>query len=70
MAEPRKLFSVRYFPSGCVFSVPVGHKARLLPYRQANRVAKRLKRSGVDVIVYSMFVNHRPAVATVQPTFF
>lgn len=54
-SKTRKLFAVRIHRCG-IFGVPVGHKARLLSRSAALRVARRLRRSGLDVTCDAMHV--------------
>lgn len=58
--KPRKLYQIRNYRAGYTFGVTVGHKARLLPRGAAERIAKRLRKSGLDVTIASMVVNTTP----------
>jgi hypothetical protein len=55
--KTRKLYSVRHHPSGLVFGCNVGHKARILPRVAALRIAKRLRRSGLEITCWPIIVN-------------
>lgn len=49
----RNLYEVRYFPTGSAYSRNLSRKSRILPYRRALAVIRRLKRSGVDAVLGS-----------------
>jgi hypothetical protein len=51
--KTKTLTEIRYFPAGSTFSRPVGFKHRLLPAATARRIAKRLRKSGVNVTLAS-----------------
>ncbi len=58
--KPRKLYQVRHYRIGYTFGVGVGHKSRLLPRSAAARIAKRLRKSGLDVTIAPVLVNTTP----------
>jgi hypothetical protein len=47
------LWEVRYFPSGSGVSRNLSRKSRILPYRKAAAVVRRLKHAGVDAVLGS-----------------
>lgn len=49
----RNLYEVRYFPAGSAYSRNLSKHGRILPYRRALAVIRRLKRSGVDAVLGS-----------------
>lgn len=49
----RNLYEVRYFPAGSAYSRNLSRKSRILPYRHALAVIRRLKRAGVDAVLGS-----------------
>lgn len=49
----RNLYEVRYFPAGSAVSRNLSRKGRILPYRRALAVIRRLKRAGVDAVLGS-----------------
>lgn len=55
--KTRKLYQIRIHTFGLTFGKTVGHKARILPRAAAQRVAKRLRKSGHDVELFPMLVN-------------
>ena len=59
----RTLYSVRYYRTGHVIGTAIGHKAGLVPLRTARRIARRLRRSGLDVQLASMVVRLTPGQA-------
>jgi hypothetical protein len=63
MTKTRKLYQVRNHRAGYTFGQTVGHKCRLLPRAAAARVAKRLRRAGLDVSISPVSVNVTPAQA-------
>lgn len=60
--KTRKLYQIRVHHSGC-FGRQVGHKARLLPRTAALRVAKRLRKCGLDISTDPILVNVTPEQA-------
>jgi hypothetical protein len=50
----KQLYSVRYYPEGKRFSEIVGHKYRLVSFRLAVKLVRRLKKSGIDAF-YTKF---------------
>jgi len=57
MTKTRKLYQIRIHTFGHTFGKTVGHKARILPRNAAQRIAKRLRKSGHDVELFPMQVN-------------
>jgi hypothetical protein len=56
-----KLYAVRHHPmNGAWSGRTVGHKARLLPYKAAQRVAKRLRKAGLFITTSPLIVNTTP----------
>ncbi len=49
----RNLYEVRYFPAGSAYSRNLSKHGRILPYRRALAVIRRLKRAGVDAVLGS-----------------
>lgn len=49
------MYEVRYYPSDASYSKNVGRKCRLLPFRSAQAVVRRLKKAGVDAFVGQKF---------------
>lgn len=47
------LYEVRYFPAGSAVSQNLSRKSRILPYRKAQAIVRRLKMAGVDAIIGS-----------------
>lgn len=47
------LYEVRYFPAGSAVSQNVSRKSRILPYRKAQAIVRRLKKSGVNACIGS-----------------
>ena len=47
------LYEVRYFPAGSAFSQNVSRKSRILPYRKAQAIVRRLKKAGVNACIGS-----------------
>ena len=41
-------YAIRYYPNESAYSNYVGFKAKLLKFKDAVKVVKRLKKSGVD----------------------
>jgi hypothetical protein len=60
MIKSRKLYQVRYYAEGATFGVTVGFKCRLMPRSAAARIAKRLRRAGLDVKISPLSVNCTP----------
>jgi hypothetical protein len=48
-----KLYEVRYFPAGSGVSKNISSKCRIVPFRKAQAIVKRLKKAGVDAVVGS-----------------
>jgi len=61
--KTRKLYQVRNTRPGYTFGQTVGHKCRLLPRAAAMRVAKRLRRAGIDATISPLIVNVTPEQA-------
>lgn len=59
--KTRKLYSVRYYELDKVFGKHAGYKGRLLPRVAAQRVARRLRKAGLDVQISPLVVNVTPA---------
>lgn len=57
MTKTRKLYQIRNHRAGHTFGQTVGHKCRLLPRAAAARIAKRLRRAGLDVTIAPVVVN-------------
>ena len=57
MIKTRKLYQIRNYRAGYTFGQTVGYKCRLLPRAAAMRVAKRLRRSGLDIQIAPVQVN-------------
>lgn len=56
--KARKLYVVRHHGNGGLWGgKPVGHKARLVPYRAAQRIAGRLRASGLFITTDPLLVN-------------
>lgn len=53
MTKTINLYEVRYYPSGSAVSQNVSRKCRILPYRKALAVIRRLKKSNVDAVIGS-----------------
>ena len=49
----KTLYEVRYYPAGSRVSQNVSRKCRVIPYRKALAVIRRLKKSGVDAVIGS-----------------
>lgn len=47
------LYEIRYFPAGAGTSRNLSHKGRILPYRKAQAIVRRLKTAGVDAVIGS-----------------
>jgi hypothetical protein len=47
------LYEVRYYPTNNAISQRIGNKCRLVAYRKAQAIVRRLKKSGVDAVVGS-----------------
>lgn len=47
------LYEVRFFPAGAGVSRNLSRKGRILPYRKAQSIVRRLKQAGVDAIIGS-----------------
>jgi hypothetical protein len=56
----RTLYGVRHYPAGERFSRHVGHKGRLVPRNAAARIARRLKRAGIDAFVHPYTIHVTP----------
>lgn len=56
----RKLYQVRVYAEGAVIGRHLGYKMRLLPFRPAQRVMKRLRRAGLDIMIVPILVNCTP----------
>jgi len=61
-ARPRKLYRVMIW-RGDSYGKPLGFKGRLLPRRAAQRIAKRLSRSGLSASIAPLRVNVTPPQA-------
>lgn len=66
-------YDLRYYPSPTAYSKRVGFKARLLPYREAVKVVRKLKKMGVDAFYSKMEINvwrviHRPTFRKLMKT--
>lgn len=48
-----KLYEVRVFAPGSAFSRNLNRKCRIIPFRKAQAVARRLRRRGIDAVVGS-----------------
>lgn len=53
MTKLVSLYEVRYFPYASGTSRNLSRKGRILPYRRALAVIRRLKRAGVDAVIGS-----------------
>ncbi len=53
MTKLINLYEVRYFPAGSDVSRNLSRKSRILPYRKAQAVVRRLKAMGVDAVIGS-----------------
>jgi len=53
MTKTINLYEVRYYPAGSAASRNVSRKGRILPYRHALAVIRRLKKAGVDAVIGS-----------------
>ena len=53
MTKTINLYEVRYYPAGSAVSQNVSRKCRILPYRKALAVIRRLKKSNVDAVIGS-----------------
>jgi len=53
MTKTRNLYEVRFFPAGSGVSRNLSRKGRILPYRRALAVIRRLKAAGVDAVIGS-----------------
>ena len=53
MTKTINLYEVRVFPHGSGFSRNLSRKSRILPYRTAQTIVRRLKKSGVDAVIGS-----------------
>lgn len=58
--KTRTLYSVRYYRTGQAIGTTVGHKCRLVPLRIARRIARRLRRRGLEVQLAQMVVRVTP----------
>jgi hypothetical protein len=47
------LYEVRYFPAGSGISRNLSRKSRILPYRKAQAIVRRLKTAGIDAVIGS-----------------
>ncbi|HDR9217353.1 TPA: hypothetical protein QDB35_000022 [Burkholderia vietnamiensis] len=61
--KTRTLYSVRYYRTGQAIGTTVGHKCRLVPLRIARRIARRLRRAGLEVQLASLIVRLTPRQA-------
>ncbi|WP_186083070.1 hypothetical protein [Burkholderia gladioli] len=61
--KTRTLYSVRYYRADHAIGTAIGHKARLVPLRIARRIARRLRRSGLEVQLASLVVRLTPEQA-------
>lgn len=61
MTKTVNLYEVRYYPSTSGVSRMVGRKSRILPYRRALAVVRRLKKAGVDAVIGSPWRVNVPA---------
>ena len=50
-------YEVRYYPTPTAYSKYVGFKAKLLPYRDAVKVVRKLKKMGIDAFYSKMEIN-------------
>lgn len=48
MKNATNLYEVRYWPTPYAYSKQVGFKGKLVTFRQAQKIVKRLKKSGID----------------------
>lgn len=55
------LYEVRYFPVGSVVSRNLSRKSRVLSYRKAQAIVRRLKQTGVDAVIGSPWRVRVPA---------
>lgn len=53
MLKTINLYEVRYFPAGSAVSRNVSRKSKILPYRKAQAIVRRLKGAGVDAVIGS-----------------
>jgi hypothetical protein len=53
MSKTINLYEVRVFPVGSYVSRNLSRKSRILPYRTAQAIVRRLKKSGVDAVIGS-----------------
>ena len=53
MTKTINLYEVRYFPEGSGVSRNLSRKSRILPYRKAQAIVRRLKQAGVDAVIGS-----------------
>lgn len=54
--KQRTLYSVRYYRPDQVIGRAIGFKSRLVPRRVAQRIARRLRRCGLDVQIAPLAV--------------
>jgi len=52
MNKTINLYEVRYY-TGSGYSQNLSRKSRILPYRKAQAVVRRLKKAGVDAVIGS-----------------
>lgn len=55
--KKRTLYTVRYYRPDHVMGTAIGYKARLVPRRVAQRIARRLRRNGLDVQIAPLAVH-------------
>lgn len=53
MIKTINLYEVRFFPQGSGVSRNLSRKGRILSYRNAQAVVRRLKKSGIDAVIGS-----------------
>lgn len=62
--KTRKLYQVRnHEGNGALRGNQVGHKCRLVPYKAARRIAKRLRAAGLFITLDAMMINVTPEQA-------
>lgn len=50
-------YDIRHYPTSTAYSVRVGFKAKLLPYREAVKVVRKLKGMGIDAFYSKVAIN-------------
>ncbi len=50
-------YEIRYYPAPTSFSKYVGFKAKLLPFKKAVKVIRKLKSMGLDAFYSKMEIN-------------